>query len=115
MKGNTMQVQIKQNEIEQAIRAFIANQGISLVGKEVKIDFTAGRKNGGLTADISIEEATPMVPVKAVNTAQLELPLETMVAEGSTTVLAVADGVADVAVIDPGYSTTAPSTPSLFS
>ena len=113
MKGNTMQVQIKQNEIEQAIRAFIANQGISLEGKEVKIDFTAGRKNGGLTADISIEEATPMVPVKAVNTTQLELPLEAKVAVAETTVvLAVADGVA---VADPGYSTTAPSTPSLFS
>ncbi len=114
MKGNTMQVQIKQNEIEQAIRAFIANQGISLENKEVKIDFTAGRKNGGLTADISIEDATLVKapePSK-VTSSQMELPLETASEVAVTTTQSTV--TTEVAVENTGYSTTAPSTPSLF-
>ncbi len=103
-----MQVQIKQAEIESAIRSFISNQGISLVGKEVKIDFTAGRKNGGLTADISIEDFAQKTVVEAtpvVQAVQAELPLVTETP-------AVAEPEPET---DPGYSTTAPSTPSLFS
>ena len=106
-----MQVQIKQAEIESAIRSFIANQGISLVGKEVKIDFTAGRKNGGLTADISIEDFSQKVvaeTVTAVQATQIELPLATETVVPETPVVTEPE-------VDPGYSTTAPSTPSLFS
>ena len=33
---------------------YIANQGINLTGKQVKIDFTASRGSDGLTADVDI-------------------------------------------------------------
>ena len=51
-----MKVKIQQNEIITALKQYISSQGINLQGKTVAIDFTAGRKEGGLTADISIEE-----------------------------------------------------------
>lgn len=53
-----MQVQLKQVEIEQALKQFVAQQGFALAGKQVEISFTAGRKDGGLTADISIEDVS---------------------------------------------------------
>ena len=53
-----MKVKIQQNEIITALKQYISSQGINLQGKTVAIDFTAGRKEGGLTADISIEELT---------------------------------------------------------
>ena len=51
-----MKVKIQQSEIITALKQYISSQGINLQGKTVAIDFTAGRKEGGLTADISIEE-----------------------------------------------------------
>ncbi len=52
-----MQIQLKQVEIVEALKAHITKQGFSLVGKTVDISFTAGRKDAGLSADISIEDA----------------------------------------------------------
>lgn len=51
-----MQIQIKQAEIVTALTGYIAAQGINLVNKKVTIDFTAGRKASGLSAEISIED-----------------------------------------------------------
>lgn len=51
-----MQIQLKQTEITDALRQYITQQGISLVGKNVDIAFTAGRKEGGLTAEIIIDD-----------------------------------------------------------
>jgi hypothetical protein len=51
-----MQIQLKQPEIEQALKVFIAQQGINLTGKNITIEFTSGRKNNGLTADLVIED-----------------------------------------------------------
>lgn len=53
-----MQIQLKQPEVEAALKMFISQQGISLVGKAVTIEFTSGRKNNGLTADLVIEDAS---------------------------------------------------------
>ena len=52
-----MQVNLKQHEIEAALKNFISQQGISLVGKRVGISFTAGRKETGISADMTIEES----------------------------------------------------------
>lgn len=52
-----MQIQLKQTEIIAALKQYISGQGISLSGKSVDISFTAGRKEAGITADISIEDA----------------------------------------------------------
>ena len=56
-KKETMQVNLKQAEIITALKQYITNQGISLVGKTVDISFTAGRKEAGLSAEISIEDS----------------------------------------------------------
>lgn len=53
-----MQIQLKQTEIITALKQYIHNQGINLTGKEVTITFTAGRKESGVSADLTIEEAS---------------------------------------------------------
>ena len=51
-----MQINLKQTEITEALQQYIAQKGIDLRGKTVDIAFTAGRKEGGLTAEINIED-----------------------------------------------------------
>lgn len=51
-----MQIQLKQPEIEAALKMYIANQGISLAGKSFTVSFTSGRKENGLSADLVIED-----------------------------------------------------------
>lgn len=51
-----MRIQLKQDEIVAALRQFITLQGINLVGKSLDISFTAGRKDSGLSADVTIED-----------------------------------------------------------
>jgi hypothetical protein len=51
-----MQINLKQPEIEQALRAYVNAQGISLYQKDVSISFTAGRRESGISAEISIED-----------------------------------------------------------
>lgn len=50
-----MQINLKQPEIIEALKQYVAHKGISLVGKDVAIAFTAGRKETGLSAEITIE------------------------------------------------------------
>lgn len=52
-----MQVNLKQSEIEIALKNYVVQQGISLYGKEVSIAFTAGRKESGISAEINIDDA----------------------------------------------------------
>lgn len=51
-----MIINLKQTEIEQALRAYVASQGISLHGKDLTISFTAGRRESGISAEISIDD-----------------------------------------------------------
>ena len=51
-----MQISLKQSEIVAALKMYVTQQGINLAGKSVSIDFTAGRKEAGITADIDIED-----------------------------------------------------------
>ena len=52
-----MNITIKQREIQTALLNYIAQQGITLAGKEVAITFTAGRKEAGITAELVIEDS----------------------------------------------------------
>lgn len=52
-----MQIQLKQQEIEAALKMFVSQQGINLTGKTVVVEFTSGRKNNGLSAELTIEDA----------------------------------------------------------
>jgi len=51
-----MQIQLKQPEIIAAIKQYIAKEGISMSGKTVDMVFTAGRKESGLSVEVTIEE-----------------------------------------------------------
>ena len=59
-----MQIQIKQTEVEQAIKDYLTKQGISLVDMDVAITFTSGRKGAGLTASVSIEQGVAKDPIQ---------------------------------------------------
>ena len=74
-----MLIQLKQNEIEAALRMFISSQGINLTGRKVDIFFTAGRGNNGLTADLDIQEVANAVdmgcnPVYSVKEEEVMIP-----------------------------------------
>lgn len=51
-----MLIQLRQSEIEAALKGYIQNQGINLYGKTVEISFTSGRKDNGISADLDIVE-----------------------------------------------------------
>ena len=53
-----MQINLKQTEIITALKQYIAGQGISLQGKSVDMAFTAGRKEAGISVEISIEDVS---------------------------------------------------------
>ena len=50
-----MQIKMKQAEIVAALKQYIGGQGINLTNRSFDVEFTAGRKEGGLLADVSIE------------------------------------------------------------
>lgn len=52
-----MQITLKQRDIELALKMYLASQGISIAGRSFEVLFTAGRKPGGLLAEIEIGEA----------------------------------------------------------
>lgn len=51
-----MQINLNQVEIEQALKNYISDKGISLYGRIVTLAFTAGRKAAGLSAEVNIDE-----------------------------------------------------------
>lgn len=87
-----MNIQLKQAEIIAALRGYIAQQGINLTGKTVDITFTAGRKEGGLTADLIIEDQQPSmgnlpiieVPITATSIEAAAVEVATTVVETAT-------------------------------
>ncbi len=81
-----MQINLKQPEIEQALRAYIMAQGISLHGKDLTISFTAGRRESGISAEISIDDVeipgyTNDMPTTAPTKAAPVLTLTTAASE----------------------------------
>jgi len=63
-----MIINLKQSEIEAALKGYITQQGISLGGKQVTVSFTAGRKESGVSAELSIEDdgTTAIEPVQDI-------------------------------------------------
>ena len=51
-----MQIQLKQSEIEAAIKGYLSRMGIPIAGRKISISFVAGRQERGLSADMSIED-----------------------------------------------------------
>lgn len=59
-----MQITLKQPDIEAALKAYIANQGIRTADRDVLVSFTVGRKPAGITAEVSIRSAAGAVVVQ---------------------------------------------------
>ena len=51
-----MLIQLRQSEIEAALKMYVVSQGFSLYNKTVDISFTSGRKDNGVSADLEINE-----------------------------------------------------------
>ena len=51
-----MQIQIKENELLQAIKLYLASMGLNVAGKKVDAVFSMTRKPAGITADVQITE-----------------------------------------------------------
>jgi len=103
-----MQIKMKQAEITAALRQYIGGQGINLAGRSFEVEYTAGRKEAGLLADISIEiiegaDPTP-APAAVQDEAEKKSP-ETAAPEasadssvGAATTVSTGDAPAAVAV-----------------
>ena len=65
-----MQIILKQRDIELALKMYLASQGIALAGRSFLVDFTAGRKESGVSATIDIGSAEEIANsiVASVNT-----------------------------------------------
>lgn len=88
-----MQVNLKQAEIISALKMYVASQGINLAGKDVEMVFTAGRKESGISVEITIEEAD--TPFEAVDQAK-------------AAIAKVVDNVVNLPVKDVASATAAP-------
>lgn len=62
-----MLIQLRQSEIEVALREYIVNQGINLTGRQVDISFTSGRKDNGISADLDIVDTHQSLKVTQGN------------------------------------------------
>lgn len=85
-----MLVTLRQHEVEAAVIAYVATQGINITGKKLEVQFSSARSAGGLLAEVDlIEPSTEPVsnPVKRVIVA--EAPREQLpVKESQATVIA---------------------------
>jgi hypothetical protein len=62
-----MLIQLRQSEIEAALKMYVVSQGFSLNNKTVDISFTSGRKDNGVSADLEINETGVTVPAGPIN------------------------------------------------
>lgn len=77
-----MQIILKQRDIEAAVKAFVVAQGISLANKSIEINFTAGRKETGISVEIDIEDANyyQNVPTQRLQNPFIQTPVTTVAA-----------------------------------
>ena len=81
-----MQIILKQRDIEAAVKAFVVAQGISLANKSIEINFTAGRKETGISVEIDIEDASyyQNVPTQRLQNPFIQSPITTVAAFDAT-------------------------------
>lgn len=110
-----MKLYLKQAEIIDALKQFVAKQGFSLTGKSVDIAFTAGRKESGLSAEVSIEDVEipglEDAPVAAVKPALSVVATIAPVANAAVLLDATTEEVA--VQEDPPFEADAESAPAV--
>lgn len=96
-----MELNLKQVEIEAALRQYVSSQGFALTGRAVTITFTSGRTPSGLSALIDIGDVTE-IPKQQVTGATMRT-LEargTDLSVGTSNLQLQSDGVASGAAAD---------------
>jgi hypothetical protein len=96
-----MELNLKQTEIEAALRQYVSGQGFNLTGRAVNITFTSGRTPSGLSALIDIGDVTevPKSPTLGTTNRTLEArPAD--LGSGTVTLQLQSDGVASGAAAD---------------
>lgn len=88
-----MQITLKQTDIVSALKLYVAAQGIALAGKSFDVSFTAGRKNTGLSAELTIEDLAP-APVNSTFTE----PLASVIVSTTPTALVQEEAATQLAV-----------------
>jgi hypothetical protein len=110
-----MDIKLNQAEIIEAIEQYVGKQGISLANKHLGVVFTAGRKESGLSADLTITDAeipgfTSAAPVAiataSVATVETEAAKATPVAEAQVGATAASAAVVEA---DPAAETEVPA------
>ena len=76
-----MQITLRQDEIEAALVSYICQQGIQTQGKQITVNFTAGRGAAGITAAVDIDPAGTEVPLMVPPSAEPILLAPTNMAE----------------------------------
>lgn len=105
-----MLITLKQKEIQAALRLYVSQNGIDLTGKNVDITFTAGRKESGLSAEVSIEDDGSMAlnpvetPVQVPQAVVATITAEAPVAETVVATVEAANDAATEAVAAPSGS-----------
>lgn len=113
-----MLVQLKQSEIEAAIKQYITHQGINLTGKNVEITFTATRVGGGgIVSTIDIEEGLKLPRLYEEEEQSTRAPLALVASNLLPPSVATAEMLAEPQEEVIGVAEEAPSkkTTSLFS
>lgn len=116
-----MQIHLKQNEIESALRDYVAKLGINLRGREVAITFTSGRQGRGMTADLDIPDIDDLpdfpedeaIPAGPINRAT-HLKVVDTASEQDAEVVVQAEEIPVEAEDAPPFEPSKPATASLF-
>jgi hypothetical protein len=97
-----MQIQIKENELLQAIKLYLASMGLNVAGKKVDAVFSMTRKPAGITADVQITEVfipgfsdTAAEAVAEVVRQEPVLVVDNAIPVGGTSVETTEDVIAD--------------------
>ena len=110
-----MLIQLKQTEIVTALKQYIAQQGINLTNKDVKITFTAGRKESGISADMEIEELEDIPGYTDADEPEaVQAKKSADVHQIKVVPLPVIEATEEEAVAEPSEEAPKPPTPSLF-
>lgn len=69
-----MKIVLNQAEIEDALRSFVSIKGISIDGKTIDVQLTAGRGPNGMTAELDINSEEQAAPASNVTSVKRKKP-----------------------------------------
>ena len=109
-----MRITLHNEEINQALTAYISSAGINLDGKDVEINIIAGRGTNGYSAELDVSPASMRKTVSAVPKSKTKAkPIEdTPVVESKIKPVAVKDKLEDNSKVEEEVTEKVPVTSS---